>query len=115
MKKIQIVEITTPYRPELKDRDGNITQAEVLEVSNILIHGGHTYQEELSLAMLDPEDTQEIKSDKKNKRILTAWEQMSEEEQLDDYSTRRSIAYNLQLKELQRLLPNKNLVVRISE
>jgi hypothetical protein len=113
MQKIQILEITQPYTPPQFDEEGNETQPAIPEVSHVFAEGNHAYEELLDVSLLESDEHEVIKYDKQGNPIPTRWQDLSEQEQVDEYATRRSIAYNLQLNQFKSKYPNKILGVKI--
>lgn len=115
MKTIKLLEIITQAQPEIRDENDEVTQEAVEEVSQVLVDGGFEYQEDLCLSKIVTDVHQRIKKDKEEKVIPTRWQQMTDEERLEEYSARRSHAYSQELSRLKSKYPDKILVVRIVE
>ena len=115
MKRIQLLEITTIGKPELRDKDDNIIQAKVDEVSQVYEENGFRYEEDLCLSKLEPETTEVIKRTTKGAKVPTIWEKKDPEEKENHYFGFRMNAYQSELDRISKANPIRNFVVRIIE
>jgi len=115
MKKLQLLEITTIGRPELKDKDDNIIQTKVDEVSHVFVENGFTYEEDLCLSKLEPETTEKIIRKKNGEKVPTPWEIKTTGEKENYYFDLRCGAYKKECDRIAKQFPDRIFVVKIIE
>ena len=113
MKKLQLLEITTIGRTELRDKEDNIIQTEVNEISHVFIENGFRYEEDLCLSKLEPETTEKVIRRKGGTKVPTHWETKDEEWKENRYFGLRENAYACECERLTNAHPGRIFVVRI--
>jgi len=113
MKRIQLLEITIPYKPATLDAEGNITDPGIDEVSHVYEENGFRYEEDLCLSKLEKETTEKVIRRKDGTKVPTHWETKDEEWKENRYFGLRENAYACECERLTNAHPNRIFVVRI--